>query len=139
MEQYIAAALVLILIVSFVPQNAVQQRNHVEIMRCEAIIEVAKEEAAQEGMFTDEIIDRMRTSFEEAGIDPSEVVFDTLTTSVKYRKAEYDKSKRELIEYKIGVPIKKVIAANKLFGISDEDNSKIHWFKGEFASERISH
>ena len=136
MHEYIAAILTLLLIIGFIPQNVVQQRNHIEIMKAEAVVEVAKEEAAQAGCFTNDIISEMLDSFEDAGIDADDVVIGEMTTTPKYRKNSFDE--RELITYEIGIPIKKIVANNEFYGISDEDNGYIYWFTGEIASERVS-
>jgi len=109
---------------------------HVKIMKAESVIEVAKEEAAQAGCFTPEIIEDMMESFEDAGIDSDEIVLGQITSTPKYRKNTFDE--RELITYEVGIPIKKIIANNDLYGISDADNQYVYWLKGEIASERVS-
>ena len=135
METYISLALVIVLLLSFIPQNIIQQNNHITIMNAEVIVESAKEKAAQEGCFTSSIISEMNEDFEKVGINSSEVVYKDMTTKTKVRQDKYDV--RELISYSIGIPIKKIIANNEFFGIPDEENEYLYWFTGVIASERL--
>lgn len=134
MQKFIALLICLPLLVVFVPQYGIQTKNNDLISQSKVIVEAAKEEAKQEGYFTPDIIDQMEASFEDLGIDAGELVIN-VTTTPKYRLNNFDE--REMIEYEIGVPIEKIIAANNFFNISDDDNKTIKFFKGSVASERI--
>ncbi len=134
MEKFIALCICLPLLVVFIPQYGLQTKNNVTISRSEVIIDSAKEQAKQEGYFTTDMIDQMEIAFEDMGVDTSKLVIN-VTTTPKYRVNSYDE--REMIDYEIGIPIEKKIAANGYFNISDEDNKAIYYFKGSFASERV--
>jgi hypothetical protein len=136
MNNFIAIAIVLPLLLFFPAQHALQIKNQHNIAALEAIVESAKEEARQEGRFTPEIISRMRAEIaaEFKGVSPSEILIDA-TEDLKIRTDAFDR--RELIHYSVSVPIKKLSAANKLFGISDADNSATFRVKGSVASEKL--
>jgi hypothetical protein len=135
-NNFIAAAIVLPILLFFVPQFALQTENMHNMEALSAIVEVSKEEARQEGYFTSDIINKMRADIaaEFKRVSPSEIIVN-VTTTPKYRTDIFDK--RELIEYSVGVPLKKLLAANKLFGISDADNKAMIYLKGSIASERL--
>jgi hypothetical protein len=136
MNNFIAMALVLPLLLFFPAQYALQIKNQHNISALESIVESAKEEARQEGYFTPALINKIRVEIEEEFRDVSagEIVID-VTETPKYRTDVYDH--RELISYSIGAPIKKLSAANEFFGISDEDNSAMLCIKGSVASEKL--
>ena len=58
-----------------------------------------------------------------------------LDETPKYRTGDFDQ--RELIYYKISVPIEKIMAGNRFFGISDEDNMSMYTIESWTASELI--
>ena len=135
MEKFIALCICLPLLVVFIPQYGLQTKNNEMISRAEVIVDAAKEEAKQEGYFTTDIINQMESSFEDMGVESGELVIN-VTTTPKYRVNSFDD--REMIEYEIGIPIEKKIAANDFFGITDADNKTVYYFEGSFASERIN-
>jgi hypothetical protein len=135
-NNFIAAAIVLPILLFFVPQFALQIENTHNTEALSVIVESAKEKARQEGYFTTEILNEMRADIatEFKRISPSEIIVNA-TTTPKYRTDGFDR--RELIEYSVGVPLKKLLAANRLFGISDEKNKAMVFLKGSIASERL--
>jgi hypothetical protein len=135
-NNFIAIALVLPILLFFVPQYALQVEVRHNLATLEAIVETAKEEAGQEGRFTDAIINKMKDEIvsEFRNVSASEIEVD-VTTTPKYRTDTFDH--RELINYRVGVPVKKLTAANKFFGISDADNRTVFRIKGSVASERL--
>jgi hypothetical protein len=136
LNNFIAIAVVLPILLFFVPQYALQIEVRHNISALEAIVETAKEEAAQEGMFTNTVINKMKNEIaaEFRDVSVSEIQAD-VTVTPKYRTDTFDH--RELINYSVGVPIKKLTAANGFFGISDADNSTVFYIKGSVASERL--
>jgi hypothetical protein len=136
MNNFIAMALVLPLLLFFTAQHAVQIRNQHNITALESIIESAKEEARQEGYFTPALISKIRADIadEFQNVSPGEILID-VTETPRYRTDSFDH--RELISYSVSVPIKKLSAANGFFGISDEDNTAMLCIKGSVASERL--
>jgi hypothetical protein len=136
MNNFIALAIVLPILLFFTAQYTLQLEHQHNMAALETIVESAKEEARQEGYFTPEIIARIRADItaEFRDVSSGEILID-VTTTPKYRTDSYDR--RELIEYSIGVPMKKLSAANHLFGISDADNTTIIYIKGSVASEKL--
>lgn len=135
MEKFIALCLVIILLICFPLQYALQQKNHYNISMMQTYVNTSKEEARQKGYFTPNMISSLRQSISERfGVDEGDVVIN-VTTTPKYRTDEFDD--RELIEYEIGVPVKKLVAVNKFFGISDEDNTTVYYIRGAVPSELL--
>lgn len=110
-----------ILLLSFPLQYALDNYNHNNIMAFYHYVNNAKEQAKQQGYFTDSIVDELKFNLsQQFDISEAELIID-VTETPKYRKNAFDET--ELIHYRIGVPINKVVAVNKLWGISDADNS----------------
>jgi len=75
---------------------------------------VAKEQAKEEGSFTWEIQDRLRRNLSRvAHVSETEI-------------AIFCREAGETLFYRVEVPIKDVVAGNKLFGISDNENKYIY-------------
>lgn len=127
---------VLIILLTFPLQYALEQRNYYNISQFQKIVYNAKEQARVQGYFTNEIIEQLKGNIAKTfkDIEPSELVIE-VTQRPKYRTNDFDD--REMIHYKIGVPIKRIIAANNLWGISDTDNSSYYTIESYIASERI--
>lgn len=136
MSNYIAAFILLPFLAFFPAQYVLQTVNHHKISNFEAIVEVAKEEAKQDGYFTPENIENMKSEITKKykDISTDEIEVD-VTTVPKYRVNHFDE--RELIEYEISVPIDKIIVGGSLFGISDDKSKKRYPVKGAVPSERI--
>ncbi len=135
MNKYIALAIVLPLMLFFVLQYTLNIKNtHIKDLSGD-IVTAACEQAKQEGYFTEEIINNMKEDMERIGVNPEQVIIE-VTTTPKYRVDEFDS--REMIEYKIGVPIDKMFAAASFFGLSNDDNKTVKYFVGELASEKIN-
>ena len=135
MNKFIAFLVIVIPILAMFLQDVNQEKNMHYKDSAETIIAVACEQAKAEGYFTPEIISEMKRSFDKVGIDSSRVEID-VTTTPKYRMDEYDS--RELINYRIGIPIDTIIAANEVWGISDEANKYAKIYSGKVASEKLN-
>jgi hypothetical protein len=135
MKQLIVLMAVLPILLIFLFQYALDQKNNDRIGRLQEFVYQAKEEAKQEGCFTaeiqEELVERIGNSFD---IQESEIVLD-LEKVPQYRTSEFDD--RELIHYRVSVPIKKIMAGNGLFGLSDEENRGMYTIESWTASERI--
>jgi hypothetical protein len=133
MKQLIIMSALLILLLTFPMQYTLEQRNHHDISQLQTFVHNAKEQAKQEGYFTDAIIedlkDNITTSFKD--VEEDEIVIDV--TDVSDRK-----ERGELIYYKIGVPIKQLIAVNEFWGIDEADNSMIYYIENHTTSEHIT-
>jgi len=135
MKQLIVLMGVLPIMLIFLMQYTLDQRNSDNISRLQEYVYQAKEQAKQEGRFTPEIkaelVGKIQDTF---GIAASEMVL-VLDTIPKYRTGAFDE--RELIHYKVSVPIEKVMAGNRMLGISDSENQGMYTIESWTASELL--
>jgi hypothetical protein len=120
MKQLIVFLAVMPLMLIFVMQFGLEQLNNSRILRLENYMYSSKEIAKQTGYFSDSNINDLKSKIaEEFDLDDDEILFEG-TITPKYRVNQFDE--RELIFYKLSVPIKKIMAGASLLGISKEDN-----------------
>lgn len=134
MKELIACCIIIPLLLSIVSQYGLQVKNDRNMNRVDNIVNSVKEEAREKGCFTDDLISNMTQSIESLGFSSVEITIDVTTTPI-YREDEFDEN--NLIEYSVGVPIKKIIAANDLFGIADDENKTTYYVKGNVTSELL--
>lgn len=136
MKQLIILNGVILLLITFPLQYVLEQKNHHNIVQLEAYVHNAKEKAKQSGYFTTEIIDELKNNilgqFKDLTHEDLQI---TVTTVPKYRKNYFDE--RELIYYKIEVPIRKIIAGNIFWGIKDINNHYTYQIENYTTSELI--
>ncbi|MBO5667237.1 MAG: hypothetical protein J6S45_07305, partial [Firmicutes bacterium] len=127
MKQLIVLSAVLPLMLVFLLQFTLDQRNAYNISQFQEIVYTAREEARQEGCFTREIEARLK----EAVADSFEISQDEIqmeaTRTVQYRVQSgegFDPNGRQrgMIYYKVTVPIDRLMAGHRLFGIKASDN-----------------
>ncbi len=137
MKQFIVLAAVLPLMLLFVAQYAIDQRNHAVTTIVEEEVRASCEEARAAGCFTAEIRERLKTSLaEKLGIAPTAVSI-TADDTVVYRLNYFDASgERGLIRYSISVPIGKAMATSSLF-MPNGSNTRVLTIRGTMASERL--
>jgi len=134
MKQFIVLIAVLPVMLLFLVQFTLEQKNSLAIARIQDIIYVAKEEAKQEGYFSAEIKDRLKNKISQAtGISSERIIVESEDT-IKFR---YDTGNERLIYYRVEVPIDEVMAGSRLLGISKEENSYIYVIDSYTASEKI--
>jgi hypothetical protein len=135
MKQLIVLMGVLPILLVFLLQYTLDQKNNDSIGRFQECIYQAKEQAKQKGCFTPEIkeemIDNIKRNFD---IEEKDLMIE-LEEVPKYRTSVFDQ--RELIYYKVSVPIEKIMAGNRFFGITDEENSGRYTIESWTASELI--
>lgn len=134
MKELIASCVVLPLLLSMIPQYGIDVGNDRTMNRVDNIVHSAKETAREDGCFTSENINTMTERLEELGFTSDEITV-TVTTNPVYRKDSFDE--KNMIDYSVGVPIKKIIAANEFFGIADDENKMIYYVTGSVASELL--
>lgn len=135
MKQLIVLMGVLPILLVFLLQYTLDQRNNDNISRFQESVYQAKEQAKQTGCFTPEIkeamVDRIERDFD---VEEEDLIIE-LEEVPQYRTSVFDQ--RELIHYKVSVPIDKIMAGNRFFGISDEENRAMYTIESWTASERI--
>lgn len=135
MKQFIVLAAVLPILMIFVMQLALEQENQGKAALMQEYVYAAKEEAKQAGGFTDEIKQKLRSRIADAyDIEPTDVIIEA-NKDIKYRKNKYDE--RGIIAYTVKAPVDKIMAGNKLLGISDDENSGWYEVSGHTASEKL--
>lgn len=135
MKQFIVLIAVLPILLLFLVQFTLEQKNSYNISLLQEIVYSAKEEAKQAGCFTPKIKNDLTAKIiKQFKIDKNDILLQ-LEEVVKYRTSEFDE--RELIHYKISVPIEKVMAGNKIMGISDAENRGLFIIESWTASERL--
>ena len=102
----------------------------------------AREEARQEGCFTREIESRLKRRVAEAFRISEEEIELEATRTVQYRVQSgegFDPNGRQrgMIHYKVTVPIQRLMAGHRLFGIKESDNKGKYTVEGYAASERL--
>lgn len=136
MKQLIVLMGVLPILLVFLSQYTLDQKNNDRISRLQECVYQAKEQAKQEGCFTLEIREEMIEKIENYFDIQEEEMEIVLEEIPRYRTSVFDE--RELIYYKISVPINKIMAGNQFFGISDEENKGMYTIESWTASELIS-
>lgn len=135
MKQLIVLLAVLPIMLIFLMQYALDQRNNDNISRFQECVYQAKEQAKQEGCFTPEIkkdmIGKIKRDFH---IEEGDMVIE-LEEVPQYRTSVFDQ--RELIYYKVSVPLEKLMAGNRFFGISDSENRCMYTIESWTASELL--
>ena len=126
----------------FFVQFSVDQINSSRIGLLTDMVYAAKEQAKQEGCFTEdikqELIGNICTAF---GIDASQIIIEAgedvhyrLENAEGYNRSQWE---RGLIHYRISVPVGQIMAGTKLFGIKEEENSYVYIIDSYAASERL--
>jgi len=142
MKQFLVLMAVLPLLLVFLVQFSLDQINNSRLGLLSDYVYTAKEEAKQEGYFSEEILNELRSNIAKAfDIMPSDIIIQA-TQSVRYRvmstdSLSEDNFERGLIYYKVSVPIQEIMAGRRLFGIKEEDNSYYYTIESYAASERL--
>jgi len=136
MKTFIVTIAAVILLMVFPMQNVQDIVNSHKIERFDEIVYSACQKARTDGRFTESNISQMKESIlsEFAEVSEDEIIIE-VTTSMKYKRFEFDA--REAINYKIGIPIKKVVNLGKFLGIEDEDNKFDYIMEGYVLSEAV--
>jgi len=136
MKTFIVTIAAVILLMVFPMQNVQDMVNSHKIERFDEIVYSACQKARTDGRFTESNISKLKSDIlsEFPDISEDEIVIE-VTTSMKYKRFEFDT--REAINYKIGIPIKRVVNLGKFLGIEDEDNRFNYIMEGYVLSEAV--
>lgn len=136
MKTFIVTVAAIILLMVFPMQNVQDIVNSHKIERFDEIAYAACQKARTDGRFTGSNIQEMKDSIlsEFPDISEGEIIIE-VTTSMKYKRFEFDT--REAINYKIGIPIKRVVNMGKFLGIKDEENRYLYIMEGYVLSEAL--
>ena len=136
MKTFIVTIAAVILLMVFPLQNVQDIVNSHKIERFDEIVYSACQKARTDGRFTESNISQLKSDIlaEFPDISEDEIIIE-VTTSMKYKRFEFDA--REAINYKIGIPIKRVVNLGKFLGIEDEDNRFDYIMEGYVLSEAV--
>jgi len=136
MKTFIVTIAAVILLMVFPMQNVQDIVNSHKIERFDEIVYSACQKARTDGRFTPSNISQIKESILEVFPDVSEdEIIIKVTTSAKYKRFEFDT--REIIEYRIGVPIKRIVNMGRFLGIEDKDNRFNYIMEGYVLSEAV--
>ena len=136
MKTFIVTIAAVILLMLFPMQNVQDIVNSHKIERFDEIVYSACQRARTEGRFTESNISQLKSDIlsEFPDVSEDEIIID-VTTSMKYKRFEFDS--REAINYRIGVPIKRIVNLGRFLGIKDEDNRFSYIMEGYVLSEAL--
>jgi len=136
MKTFIVTIAAVVLLMVFPMQNVQDIVNSHKIERFDEIVYSGCQKARTDGRFTEANISRLKSDIlaEFPDISEDEVIIE-VTTSMKYKRFEFDS--REAINYKIGVPIKRIVNMGRFLGIEDEDNRFNYIMEGYVLSEAL--
>jgi len=136
MKTFIVTIAAVILLMVFPLQNVQDIVNSHKIERFDGIVYSACQKARTYGRFTESNISQLKSDIlaEFPDVSEDEIIIE-VTTSMKYKRFEFDS--REIIDYRIGIPIKRVVNIGKFLGIEDKDNRFDYIIEGYVLSEAV--
>lgn len=134
MKNFITGACILILLIIFPLQSVQDLINHSRINKFSNIVYLSTQTARTDGYFKQTNIDKLKADLMSAFPDLSEAdIYIKVTTTPKYRMDVFDS--REAIYYDIRIPVRRILAAPRFFGLSDSENQYISRRSGFVLSE----
>ncbi len=134
MKQLIVLMGVLPILLICMLQIGLDQRNSQITSIIQACVYSAKEEAKQDGYFTAENCENIKNNISKlTGISKDKIHIET-ENKKKYR---YKSGEDKIIRYRVEVQIDNLLAASRVYGISDKENSYKYVIDSYTASEYI--
>lgn len=138
MKQLIVLTAILPMLLVFMAQYALDQKNNLLYNVVQEQVYTAKEQAKQEGCFSLSLQEQLRDNISRILGIPKEEIMIEATQTREYRINYYDEQReRGILHYRVTVPVDKIMAGGKLFGIDEEDNKTTYTIEGSTASERL--
>ena len=135
MKQFIVLAAVLPVLFVFILQFSADQINNAKIGSLTDIVYSAKEEAKQEGCFSEELQTKMKAQISRQLDIPEDEIEIDADSDIRFRTG--NDYQRGLIHYKVKVPIKGAAAGAGFLGLKEEDNMYYYVIDSFTASERL--
>lgn len=138
MKQLIVLTAVLPIMMIFLVQFGLDQKNNLVMSVMQQEVYTAKEAAKQEGYFSPDIVSNLKDSLSsKLGIGQEDIMV-IATDRPQYRVNYFDPAKdRGLIHYSVSIPIEKLMAGGNILGINPDDNKAVYTVEGMTASERL--
>ena len=134
MKQFIVLMAVLPVMMIFFLQFTADQRHGRIAGEIQEIVYSAKEAAKQEGYFSPENRRRLKEDLgKAAGVDPDEILIE----SDDRIKTRFGVGEERLIYFTVSIPIRGVMAASPILGLTEEENGYRFVIDSYTASERI--
>lgn len=135
MKDFLVMLALIPILLYFPAQFTADEINDKKIVAYNNIISKHAQVARAEGCFTADNINSLKQELSNAlYIDVSEIRFEGTTTQ-KYRTDAFDN--RQMLSYKVSVPVKRIIAMPKLWGMTDGNNKVDYSVSGEVATELL--
>ena len=132
MKQFIVLLAVLPVMMILLAQMTASEVNYEKAGYIQNVVYAAKEEAKQEGLFTEEIRERIVKDISEGLSIPESDITVEADETVKYRYSD-----DRVIHYKVTVTLRDVMAGGSILGISDSENKAVYVIESSTASEKI--
>lgn len=136
MKNFIVLAAILPLMLVFLLQFTLDEKNSAAVGRFQEYVYAAKEQAKQEGYFSPEIRKSLKQNVAAAFHIAEDDVLIVAEDTVQYRAGQFG-SGNGLIYYKVSVPLNQLMAGRRMFGIREEDNRGMYTIESYTASERL--
>ncbi len=122
MKQFIVLMAVLPIMLVFFAQFTLDQINSSRIGILTDCVYLSKEEARQDGCFTEANLARLKERISSSlGVEPSQIEIEA-TDRVRYRTGTASDPERGLVHIRVRVPIGRVMAGKSLFGVRADDS-----------------
>ncbi len=129
MKNLITGIACLIILSAFLIQITSYQSAHSKILYAETAVNASVESARQDGCFTASNIAQLRAKLaRRLGCEEGEIIINA-TSSPVMRGA--------VITYSVSYPLRGIVGASALLGISEQDNMIVNTISGSAASEYI--
>jgi len=138
MKQFIVLLAVLPLMLVFILQFALDQQIEYKRAIIDSLVYTAKEEARQDGCFTEENKDKLRRSIASScSISLDDVYIDSKSNVKKRLSKASSDWENDLIHYEARVTLGAIMAGGNLLGIKESDNKYCYIINSYAASEKI--
>ena len=137
MKQLIVLAAVLPILLVFLAQFTLDQKNGIAVGIVQEHVYTAKEKAKQEGYFSEEIKNELRAELSRSlQISPQDVVIEA-TETIQYRINHFDPGGRGILHYRISIPLNGLMSGGRMMGLDEAENRRLFTVEGSTASERL--
>lgn len=139
MKQLIVLLAVMPILLLFVLQFSLQEQRHYRMTRAETLVGAACEQAKQDGCFTRKNKADLAAELGRLFGLPADDIQIEGTESVRHRINDpLETRRRGMIEYRVSVPLRQMMAGASLLGISERQNQGVYVMQGRLASERLT-
>lgn len=138
MKQFMVMMILMPILLFFPSQQVADDLNHKKVIAINNIVNKHAQKARVEGYFTTDNLTSMKLELKNAlYISEGEVTF-TGTRSPVIRTSNFSGFETmQMIDYKVSVPIKKIIAMGGYWNLPDDQNQRVFTVSGQVPSELV--